>query len=57
MHIDEPSVSGHRSFQADIATEKLKRYTSSETDQILTELIQAGGSTLHSEINKRITSI
>jgi hypothetical protein len=35
-----------------IATEKLKRNKSPGTDQILAELIKAGGKTLCSEINK-----
>jgi hypothetical protein len=45
------------SFQIEIAIEKLKRYKSPGIDQILTELIQAGGNTLHSETHKLINSI
>jgi hypothetical protein len=40
------------SFEVKIATEKLKRYKSPGTDQILAEMIQAGGITLCSEIHK-----
>jgi hypothetical protein len=35
----------------------LKRYKSPGIDQILAELIQAGGNTLHSEIHKLINCI
>jgi hypothetical protein len=42
-------------FEIDIA--KLKNYKSAGSDQIPVELIQAGGETLQSEINKLINSI
>jgi len=38
-------------------TDKLKRYKSPDTDQILAELIQEGGTTLCYEIHKLIKSI
>jgi hypothetical protein len=38
----------------EIAIVKLKRYKSPGSDQILTELIQAGGEILHSKIHKLI---
>jgi hypothetical protein len=44
-------------FEVEIATAKLKRYKSPGSDQILTELIQAGSETLQSEIHKLINSI
>jgi hypothetical protein len=44
-------------FQVEIAVAKLKKYKSSGIDQILAELIQARGKTLHSEIHKLIRSI
>jgi hypothetical protein len=39
------------------AVEKLKSCEAPDTHQILTELIQAGGNILHSEIHKLINSI
>jgi hypothetical protein len=56
MHTAEPLVPTHSSFKVEITTEKLKRYKSPGTDQILAELIQAGSSTLCSEIHKLINS-
>jgi hypothetical protein len=41
-------------FKVEIAIEKLKRYESPSSDQILAEPIQAGGETLRSEIHKRV---
>jgi hypothetical protein len=41
----------------EIATAKLKRYKSPGSDQILSELIQAGGQTLQSEVYKFIDTI
>jgi hypothetical protein len=40
-----------------VAIEKLKGYTSSSTDQILGDLIQAGDMAMHSEICMVINSI
>jgi hypothetical protein len=52
MHITEPLGPEPVSFKVEIITEKLKRCKSLGTDQIPTELIQAGGNTLFSEIHK-----
>jgi hypothetical protein len=52
MHTLEPS-----SFEVKIAIDKLKRCTYPGLDQILAELIQAGGDTLYSEIHNLINSI
>jgi hypothetical protein len=57
MLTSEPLVPEHSSFKVEIGTEMLKRYKSSGTDRILAELIQAEGSTLHSELYKLINSI
>jgi hypothetical protein len=45
------------SSEVEVAIGKLKRYKSPGVDQIPAELIQAGGETLHSEINKLIKLI
>jgi hypothetical protein len=57
MHRAEPLVPEPRCFKVEIAIEKLKRCTLLGTDQIPTELIQAGGNTLGSGIHKLINSI
>jgi hypothetical protein len=44
-------------FEFEIAIENLKSYKSPGIDQILAEMIQAGGKTLHSEIHRLINSI
>jgi hypothetical protein len=41
-----PSATERSSFEAGIAIERLKRHKWTGTDQILAELIQAGGNTL-----------
>jgi hypothetical protein len=56
MHKDEPLVPETNCFMVDIATEKV-RYKSSDIDQILEELIQAGDNTLCSEIHKLTNSV
>jgi len=43
MHTAEPLVFEPRFFEVEIATEKLKRYKSPGTDQILAKLMQVGG--------------
>jgi hypothetical protein len=40
-----------------MAIEKLKRHKSPDIDQVPSELIKAGGRTIHSEIHKLINSI
>jgi hypothetical protein len=59
MHTAESLVPEHSISKVEIATEKLKRYKSTDTDQILADLIRAGGNThiLHSEVHKLIDSI
>jgi hypothetical protein len=57
MHTAEPLVSEPISFKVQIAIENLKRYKSPGIDQILAELLQAGGNILHSEIQQIINSI
>jgi hypothetical protein len=44
MHVTEPLVPEHNSFEVEIAIGKLKRYKLADVDEILTELIKAGGS-------------
>jgi hypothetical protein len=44
------------SFEVDNATEKLKRYKSSGTDQIQAEMVHSGGKIACSEIQKLINS-
>jgi hypothetical protein len=43
-------VPEHTLVEVEIATGKLKRYKFPGADQILAEVIKAGGETLHSEI-------
>jgi hypothetical protein len=52
IHTAEPLLPELNSFKVEIATEKLKRYKLPGTEQMLAELIQAGGNTLCSEIHK-----
>jgi hypothetical protein len=56
-HTAEPTVPEPTSFEDEISTKRLKIYTSPGIDQIPTELIQVGGSTLHSVIHKLINFI
>jgi hypothetical protein len=51
-----PLVPDPSPFDID-TTAKLKKYKSLGSDQILAELIQAGGGTLQSEIHKLVSSI
>jgi hypothetical protein len=48
--VPEPSIS-----EGEVAIGKLKRYKSPGADQIPAELIQAGGGTLHSEIQNLLS--
>jgi hypothetical protein len=57
IHTSEPLVPNSSSFEVEIAIAKLKRYKSPGSDQILTELVQAGGERLQSEIHKLINFI
>jgi hypothetical protein len=52
--VPEPSAA---EVEVEVAIRKLKRYRAPGSDQIPTELIQAGGETLHSEIHKLIMLI
>jgi hypothetical protein len=44
-------------FEVEIAILKLIKYKSPGSDQILAELIQAGGATLQSQIHKLVNSL
>jgi hypothetical protein len=57
MHTAGPLIPEPSSFEVEITIEKLKRYKSPGIDQILAELIPAGGNTLYSEMHKLINSI
>jgi hypothetical protein len=50
-------VSDPSPFEVEIAMVKFRRYKSPGSDQILAELIQAGGETLQPEIHKLMNSI
>jgi hypothetical protein len=56
IHTFELLVPDPSSFEVEIATTKLEWYKSPGSDQILAELIQAGGETLWSEIHKLMNS-
>jgi hypothetical protein len=53
----EPLVLDPSPFEVEIAIAKLKSYKSPGSDQIPTELIQAGGEIIASKIHKLIKSI
>jgi hypothetical protein len=53
----EPLVPEPSLVEMEVAVVKLKSYKSPGTDQILAELIKAGGETLYSEIHRLICSI
>jgi hypothetical protein len=57
IHTAEMLVPDPSPFEVEIAIAMLKRYQSPGRDQILTELIQAVGETLRSEIHILINSI
>ncbi|PNF43474.1 hypothetical protein B7P43_G10812 [Cryptotermes secundus] len=57
IHTAELLVPNPSPFEVESAIAKLKRYKSPGSDQILPELIQAGGKILCSKIHKLITSI
>jgi hypothetical protein len=56
VHTAEPLVPGPSHLEVEIAIAKLK-YKSPGSDQILAELIEAGGEMLISAIHKLINSI
>jgi hypothetical protein len=53
----EPLVPGPNHLEVEIAIAKLKKHTLPGSEQILAELIQAGGEILLSVIHKLINSI
>jgi hypothetical protein len=57
MHTAEPLVPDHSLSKVEIAISKFKRYKSPDSDQILTELTEAEGETLWSEIHKLVNHI
>jgi hypothetical protein len=57
MHTAEPFVPEPSATEVEVAIGKLKRNKSPGVDQILGELIQAGGDTLLLEIHKLIKLI
>jgi hypothetical protein len=56
-HTAETLVPGPSRLEVEIAIAKLKKYRSPGSDQIPTELIQAGGEILLSAIHKLINSV
>jgi hypothetical protein len=57
VHTAEPLVPGPSRLEIEIAIAKSKKYKSPGSDQIPTELIQAGGEILLSAIHKLINSV
>jgi len=57
IHTAEPLVPEPSASEVELAIEKLKSHKSPGIDQILAELIKAGGRTICLEIHKLITSI
>jgi hypothetical protein len=57
VHTAEPLAPDHSRLEVEIAITKLKKYKSAGSDQIASELIQAGGEILLSEIHKLINSV
>ena len=57
IHTAEPLVPKPSAFEVELAFEKLKHHKSTGIDQITTELIKAGDSTIRCEIHKLIISI
>jgi hypothetical protein len=57
IHITEPLVPGPSHLKVEIVIAKMKKYKTPGSDQILVELIQAGGETLVSVIHKLINSV
>jgi hypothetical protein len=57
VHTAEPLVPGPSHLEVEIAIARLKQYNSPGSDEILAELIQAGGKILLSAIHKLINSV
>jgi hypothetical protein len=57
IHTAEPLVPEPSVFEIDLDTENLKSCKSPDIDQVPSELIKAGGKTIHYEIHKLIISI
>jgi hypothetical protein len=57
MHTPEPFVPEPSASEAEVTTGKMKRYKFPGVDQIPSELTEAGGETLRSEIHKLIKMI
>jgi hypothetical protein len=57
VHTAEPLVPGLSHLEAEIAIAELKEYKSPGSDQILAELIQAGGAMLLSAIRELTNSV
>jgi hypothetical protein len=57
VHTAEPLVPGPNHLEVEIAIAKLKNYQSPDSDQILAELIQAGGEMLLFAIHKLINPV
>jgi hypothetical protein len=57
IHTAEPRVPDPSPFEVEIATAKLKRYKSPDSDQIPAKLIQAGDEILRSKVHKLINFI
>jgi hypothetical protein len=57
VHTAEPSVPGSSLLEAEIAIAKVKKYKLPGSDQILAELIQAGGEILLYAIHKLVNSV
>jgi len=57
IHTAEPLVPEPSAIEVELAVVELKSHKSPCIDQILAELIKAGGRTIHYEIHKLIISI
>jgi hypothetical protein len=57
IHTAESLVPGPSPLEVEIAIAELNKYKSPGSDQILTEIIQAGKETLLSQIHKLINSV
>jgi hypothetical protein len=57
VHTAKPLVPGPSHLEVEIAIAELKRYKLPDRDQILAEMVQAGGKILLSAIQKLINSV